>query len=267
MTPVQVVNLSLSEIGQRIFINALTDNSPAAQVAQINYTPRIQALLRAAKWDFARKQVTLTQYKAAVINGSPSANPPPQSWQFEYLRPPDCLMARFLLPTALIQPTTPPLTTAPNNVAWVPPAPTGIPFVIGSDLDAQGNPISVIFTNLALAQLVYTADLSQTPDLWDGLFLSAATSYLGCYLIQALARNQAQYQSQVAQTKGLMDQARVQNGNEGIGSIDHKPDWLRARMTQGFGSWGQWAGYGYGGGGGWGGLSFPGDGGGDGLRY
>ena len=138
---------------------------------------------------------------------------------------------------------------------------TATPFVGGTDFDPDGNLISVILTNMPQAQLVYTRDLSQFPDLWDSLFLSAATSYLACYFINALERNAALYQQMAAQTKGLIDNARVSSADEGITSTDHVPDWLRARQLSGSG-WG-WnsgpMGAGYGG---WASLGFP-----DGLAY
>ena len=78
---VQVCNLSLLEMSNRVQINSLNDNSPAANACSLLYGPKTQALLRGAPWTFARKQVTLTQYKAAIVNGTVSSNPPPQQWQ------------------------------------------------------------------------------------------------------------------------------------------------------------------------------------------
>ena len=266
-TAIDICNLSLSEIGSRIAITSFSDNTPQAQACALNYTPRAQALSRAVLWDYARAQQTLTVWKQALVNGVTSSNPPPQPWLFSYLRPPDCLRARFVLPTIPVQPAGVPLTTTPNMTAFVPPAPTGIPFVIATDLDANNNPINVILTNLPFAQLIYTRDLTQYPGLWDAQFTNAFTAYLGCYLINALARNQAQLRDQISMTKSLVDEARIGNGNEGIGSIDRVPDWVRARMTQGFGGWGAGPVGGFLGGGGWGGLAFPGGDGGGGLRY
>ena len=262
MTPVQVCNLALSEMGSRVLLNALTDNSPQAQCANLNYTPRVQMLLRAASWDFARAQINLSVFKQALVNGAVSNNPPPQPWLFSYLWPSDCLKARFILPTIPVQPSGTPLTTAPNPIARVPPVPTGIPFVVGTDLNISGNatsPVKVILTNLPNAQLVYTRDLSQLPDQWDSLFLSATTALLGSYFINALARNKAQYDDSVAMAKSLLDQARVANGNEAIPSIDHRPDWISARSAGSYwaGSGGAWSGSV-----GWESVSFP-----DGLRY
>jgi hypothetical protein len=264
VTPTDVINVALAEQGSRVFVNSLTnDTSAQAIIARTFYLPKTQALLRAANWDFARAQITLTVWKEAITNGVASSNPPPQPWLFSYLYPPDCLKARFVLPTIPVAPPGTPLTTTPTNIARVPPVPTGIPFIPGTDVDANNNPIRVLLCNLPNAQLVYTRDLSMIPDTWDKLFLDAETAYLAAYFINALARNQAQYNAQVATCSSILDQARVANGAEGIPSIDHSPDWLRARFTSGYnnawnaGPVGQYGGYG-----GWDSVTYP-----CGLRY
>lgn len=260
MVPVEVCNLALSEIGSRIFLTALTDNSPQGRVANLNYTPRVKMLIRAANWDFTRGQAILSVWKEAITNGVASGNPPPQPWLFSYLYPTDCIKARFVLPTMPVAAAGTPLTTAPGQVAWLPPAPTGIPFVVATDRDNSGNPLRVLLCNLPNAQLIYTRDLSGQPDEWDPMFLNAATAFLGCYFINALERNAKGYEDQVAQTKSILDMARVANGTEGITSVDHTPDWLRARMA-GSSAWG-WNGSaglagGWGVGGGWDACQFP----------
>lgn len=262
-SPVTVCNLALAEQGSRVLLQSLSDTSPQGIVANLFYVPKTQALLRAANWDFARAQITLTVYKQATINGANSPNPPPQPFLFEYLYPPDCLKVRFILPTVQVGPS-PPLTTVPNIMPIIGPAPTAIPFVIGTDRDPQGNPVKVILTNLPQAQCIYTRDLSSVPDQWDALFLTGETAYLAAYFINALARNAAQYGQQIAIAKNAIDQARMANGNEGISNIDHRPDWLRSR-NQGI----QWAWQQYnngtaawGAGGGWDQCQMP-----DGLFY
>lgn len=187
-------------------------------------------LMRAAPWDSLRAQITLTQLKATVINGSTSNNPPPQPWQYEYAWPADCLKARFLLPTLSTPPGGVPLTTAPNTVLATSDEPTAIPFVVATDFDAHGNPIKVILTNLFAAQLVYVRDLSAFPDLWDALFLAAETAMLASYFIDALARNKAQSDGQALKAKAMIDQARATNASESISKADHIPDWLSIRM-------------------------------------
>lgn len=246
MTPVDVCNLALSEIGQRVIIASFSDKAPAAAAAALHYTPRVQMLLRSAQWDFARATIILTQWKAALIDGATSSNPPAQPFAYAYLYPPDCLKARFIMPTIAVEPPGVPLTTASTPAARFGRALTRAPFVVGADVSANAagaSPVKIIQTNLPKAQLVYTRDLSQTPDMWDSLFLSAATALLGAYFLNALARNKAQYDDQVAMSKSLIDQARVANGNEDISSIDMMPDWLRVRRSGGWsGSDGAWGG-------------------------
>ena len=260
--PTDLVNLALTEIGSRVLIsNLATDTTAQAITARQMYTPRIQSLLRAANWDFARAQAPLTVWKAAIINGVTSSNPPPQPFLFSYIYPPDCLKVRFILPTVPVSPPGIPLTTAPTPTAWSPPVSTSSRFIPGTDVDAQGNPIKVILTGLPNAQAIYTRDLSQVPALWDSLFLVAATAYLAAYLINANARNGQQYQAQVAACSSILDQARVVNGQEAIPSIDTRPDWIMARSAGGNSGWNRGpvngAGYGAGGYGGWDSISCP----------
>lgn len=261
---VNVVNLALLEMGNRVQINSLNDNNPAANAASLFYTPKTQALLRAAPWAFCRKQALLTQYKASLVNGVVSTDPPPQPWNFEYLRPADCLRARFLVPfLSQTDSGSVPLTTAPNFVYPAACADTRTPFVDAMDTDANGNPIKVILTQLPQAQLVYTVDLSQFPDMWDAMFLSAETAYLASYFLNALAGDRTAMAQQIVIAKGLLDSARAMNASESITSMDHTPDWMIARAG-GFGNPAPWA-PGFAGGffnSGWDACSFP-----NGLSY
>ncbi len=231
MDVVTVCNLGLAEVGGRVQISSLNENSTQANTAKLFYTPKVQMLMRAAPWDSLRATIALTQLKAAVVNGVASASPPPQPFLYEYAWPSDCLKARFLMPTQNAPLAGTPLTTSPDAVVGYSTPVTNIPFVVATDYDTTGNPIKVILTNLPSAQLVYTRDLSQVPDLWDSLFLTAATALLGAYFINALARDKTQYGEQVTVAKGAIDAARAANGNESISNIDHFPDWLQIRST------------------------------------
>lgn len=197
-------------------------------------------LARAAPWNSFRAQIALTQLKAVVINGVvQTTNLPPQPYQVEYAFPADCLKMRFIRPTLTVTPTTPPLTTAPNQSYPYPSAPDAIPFVVATDFDANGNPIKVILSDLYQAQGIYIRDLTSFPDLWDSMFHAAATATLGAYFINALARNAAQMQEQVTIARGLVEQARATEANESMAKIDHTPDWLQIRMQSSI-PWG-WA--------------------------
>lgn len=240
MSIINICNSALLEIGARVQINSLDDNSPAANACSLLYHEKVRMLLRGACWDFARRQVPLTLYKAAVINGNVSANPPPQPWQYEYLYPPDCLKARFLIPTYPTSPAGTPLTTGQTWSVLTPTTITSIPFVIATDLDSERLPVKVILTNLPLAQLVYTQDLSDAPDMWDALFTTGAIAVLAAYLINPLARNAGQLNQQIAVAKGVLDAARAANGNESISNADHVPDFLAIRFSgsAALGAWG-----------------------------
>lgn len=229
MGPVEVANMALSEVGNDVQINSFDDNTPASRAARTFYTPKLQMLMRSANWDKFRAQIALTQLKATVINGVTTDDPPPSPWNFEYAYPSDCLKLRFIQPTPQAVPGGVPLTTAPNALLVTGSLPTQIPFVVGTDYDADNNPNSVILTNLYQAQGVYTRDLSQFPDLWDPLFLSAATALLASYFINALARDTSQMNAQIALAKNVIDQARDASANESISNADHIPDWIRAR--------------------------------------
>ena len=256
---IQVVNLSLLECSNRNQIQSLSDNSTAANAAALFYTPKTQMLLRGANWGFARKQVLLTQWKAAVVNGAVSSDPPPQPWQFSYLRPADCLRARFIQQYYTPATSGTPLTTSPNGFIPQPTVDTSIPFVDAMDVDGNGNPIQVILTNMPNAQLVYTADLSQYPDMWDALFLTAETAMLASYFINALQRDPTAMQMQIAIARAALDQARAVNASEGMTKVDHLPDWMAARAQGGIYNGPVFqggAGSTYGGG--WDSVSFPG---------
>lgn len=266
MNPVTACNLALNEIGNRTTISSInpSDGSTAANVASLFYVPKTQALLRAAHWDFCRKTLVLTQLKAVIVNGQISSNPPQQPFLYEYAWPPDCLKARFIMPTVPLQPAGVPLTT--GDMAATPNfnLTTRVPFVVGTDADQNGNPIKVILTNLPNAQLVYTADYSQACDLWDPLFLSAETATLGAYFINALARNKEEMSQQIGIAKTALDTARAQNASEGLPTANINVDWLQARYQGGGCGWAQTA-MGPNGTyivGGWDSMEFPG-----GLRY
>lgn len=231
MTPTDVCNIALAEGMTRSLINGFPpiDTSPAAVSAGIFYTPKIQALLRGAHWDFARRQQTLTLYRAAIINGQVSSNPPPQPWQFEYLYPGDCQKARFLLQYMQPQPSGTPLTTVPTNAIQPALANTSVPFVISSSVDSFNIVRKTILTNMPNAMLVYTMDLSQQPDYWDSLFLTAATATLAAFFIANLAGDKGLLQMQVTIARDAVAQARATNGNEQQTIQDHIPDWIQAR--------------------------------------
>src|SRR5258707_9463531 len=124
-----ICNLALLKIGQQVTIQSVTppkpDGSAPATACAVLYQPTIDALFGAAKWNFARKQVYLTQVKTAISTTStpvPLADRPPQPWLFEYLYPADCIMARFVpaicVSTSATSSTVPLTTGASGQIPW-----------------------------------------------------------------------------------------------------------------------------------------------------
>lgn len=232
-SPVEVVNIALAEIGVQKSISSFTDNSTEAKVAKLLYKPKIEALMRAARWNCARKQDNLTLLKAISINGVTSDTPPPRPWFYEYAYPSDCLQARYLIPDVLnTGEINPPLTTADNLApyAW---GVGSIPFAVAND-QIDTRPTRVILTNLQNAILVYTFYI-EDPTQWDPQFMAAATSFLGAWFVNALGRNRALAGDQGAIAREMVAAARITDGNEGVTTADHSPDWIRIRgISSGF---------------------------------
>ena len=239
---VDIVNQAAQQMGARAQCTSVfpSDGSPLSNAATLLYTTQIQALLRAAHWNCARFQVVLSVLKAAV--GTPE-NPngttlpiPPIPWAYEYAKPPDCLAGRFVITPPWPAPTagTPPLTT--GATAYQPQrVRTGYPFQLAVDYNTQTPParVSVILSNVRQAQLVYTGDISDEPDLWDPSFANAAISLLSAWLVNPLNMKASLIGERISVLKGLLDQARISDGNEGVTPNDHVPDWIAVRTRYG----------------------------------
>jgi len=200
----------------------------------------MDSLARAAHWNFARTQQAGSLLKAA--QGTPE-NPngttlpiPPVPWQYSYAYPSDCLLARYLL-------CNPPQSGGSNpfpaGVQVAPVWPWGNPgykFIVANDTDANGNHIKCILTDLEFAQIVYTRREPDV-DLWDVHFQEAAIATLGAWLVNPLARNAQVLKEQIQIATGIVQQARISDGNEGITSTDRVPDWLAVRGLTSYGLW------------------------------
>jgi hypothetical protein len=239
---VDIVNQAASQIGARAQCTSVnpSDGTPLGDAASLLYTGRIQALLRAAHWNCCRWQAPLTLLKAAAgtppnVNGT-TLPIPPLGFLYEYAYPADCLAGRFVIPTPLPQPAvSPPLTTGPIQVLPFARLSVSVPFVTALDFNTQVPParVKVILTNAYTAQLVYTADISNEPDLWDPSLTDAAVAYLAAWLVNPLNMKSSLLQERGAMVKELVMAARVSDGNEGVTPNDHVPDWIQSRLRSG----------------------------------
>lgn len=234
MDQIHIVNMALAEIGAQAQVSSInpSDGSAEGNVASLFYQPKIDDLFRAAHWNFARFQAPLTLLKAA--QGTPE-NPlgtttlaPPIPWAYSYAYPSDCIKARYIIPVSPVASVQVPFTTADNSGMPGYSADLAVKFVVATDTDNSGNRVRVILTNLSQATLVYTSRVDD-PNLWDPAFLQAATSYLGAWFVNALARNAALHKDQMNIAMQIIQKARMTDGNEGPITQDHMPDWIRAR--------------------------------------
>jgi hypothetical protein len=232
MDDTTVANLALSAIGTRSTIASLSEDSTEAATCQLWYAQTRDSLLRKLPWNWARRQVAMAVYKAAI--GTPE-NPtgildePPLPWKYSYAWPADCLSARYILPlgpNSGAEPS-PPLTSANNGV----PYPTRTPpikFLVAGDRDTGNNPLKVILTNKALAVLVYTGKVND-PNIWDQNFVDAMVGRLAARISFALSGDKTLTKMAIALGLQAEADAEAQNGDEGISVNMWDPQWLVAR--------------------------------------
>lgn len=242
MDAVTICNLALDQIAARTSIAGIDPPSPpnnlAAQVAARNYQLQAEAVFQAANWNSARKQRKLTLLKAA--RGTPE-NPdgelmgvPPVPWSYEYAYPGDALQIRFVMPRGpeaeLIGAQA--LMTA-QGVREVGRVVTSMPFVPAIDEDPKGNEINVILTHAREAEAVYTGWVPNV-DRWGTQLRSAVIGTLAAWFAMPLTGDKALMGLRIQIAVGLIQAARISDGNEGITSSDIPVDWMDVRNT---GAW------------------------------
>lgn len=235
--------MALSQVSARAQVQSInpSDGTAAGDACSLLYQPTVDAYARAAHWNALRFQSgapgstfppPLQILKAAVGTPEQMANPtlaaPPQAWLYEYALPNDCLKARFLVPLLTSQTTSPPLTSAGGLLLPAVMPNIAVPFTIAVDLDASGNEMQVILTNLQQAQLVYTRRLTNI-GLWDSQFTMGAKAALAVWLAPALNGSVTLANAAMGIAKNMLDAARVSDGNEGPQTQDHVPDWISIR--------------------------------------
>ena len=259
-------------------IGDIQQGTTLARIALRHYMPCLEQLHRAAYWNFTRKQAPMELLGAMPGLGPPApAGEQPlygsrviPPWCFEYAWPIDCIAARFVpwnnnLPQSATPPgniSVPPVPPTTFNLPFqTPPALMPARMLVASD-SAYPLPIppntppqqwwntrgaapdirTVILTNVPCAELVYTAFIPY-PNLWDPLFQEAMAALLATYL--ALPCNPDKKEGRalrgeaIAIAKGAIGTARVRDGNEGFPSVEHTPDWIKARSRgAGYAGWG-----------------------------
>lgn len=243
-TQIDIANRSLLSIGARTQVSSIlpSDGSVEANAISVLWNPTFEQLGRAARWNCLTNQVTLSLLAAA--QGTPE-NPsgtqyplPPTPWLYAYAYPSDCLSMRSIVPSFPGNVgSNIPATTINNSAGTWLPSSGQIPYVVSYAPDVNGSPILIILTNQCQAQAVYTIN-QPNPAAWDSMFQAAMVASLGAFLVPALSLSLGLMQLSIKTAEGIIIQARVADGNEGVTVMDHLPDWMRARAgAQGYG-WG-----------------------------
>lgn len=295
MQPADVVNRAYDALGSTKIIGSIMDGTKDSEAARRAYGLTLRQLLRAANWNFARKQAAL-QLLGDASGQSDVSDVVEQPWLYAYAWPIDGVKARFVpwnndltnggIPgnNTAIPPV--PLTTDPNpapRMARLIPtrflvgSSDQYPVVIGQadwdnlpDAVEGAGPINrtIILSNVPQATLVYTRLVLDIEE-WDPLFAGAMDATLAAKLAMVVVEDKkfarVLRDEQIAIAKEAIKQARIADGNEGWSTTDHMPDWITARSSSGYGiGWGGWGGFGAGVfdnigllWGGWDSMSFP----------
>lgn len=269
-----VANQALDAAGIDFTLGDIEEGTRPAQVLLRAYGQCRKQLLRAAHWNFSRKQAPMVLLADSTGQTPDVGSLVPDPWRFEYEYPIDCLKARFVpwnnlvqgtgVPTNNIQPANPsaPLMGGsgqqPPNRWRLQPA----PFLEATDFNypptsgqitwqvqgvsPQGR--TVILTNVQQAELVYTSDMLY-PSVWDPQFRAALVAYIASEVALPLAKDKKFGMQMRAENIRIAQQkitaARISDGNEGHYSSDISVDWMQARNSGGAwndGTAGGWSG-------------------------
>jgi hypothetical protein len=210
-SPTSVANEAIDVAGLHFTLGDIEEGTDAAQVCLRHYTSCLEQLLRAAPWNFARKQVPLQLLADATGQtdtlGVGTSVPLP--WIYAYAYPTDCARLRYIPWNPFQEPAVPvtnivpsdsgaPLTTNfdPNPLIGQRLVPAR--FLVTTDInnnpgatpnDTPGiSPIgrTVILTNVKTAFAIYSYQ-AYYPNLWDAQFRAAMVAYLASMIAMPLA--------------------------------------------------------------------------------
>lgn len=226
---VQIANMALDVVGTRSTIASLTEGSNEANAIGRHWDNAVDAMLRAAHWNFARKQIPLTLLQDATNGGVV-----PSPWLYEYAYPSDCVLMRQLMPMIQTQELEPSVgaTSVAGVAAYGPP----VKFLIATDTDINGNPINVLLTNQTQAIGIYTFRNTNT-SMWDALYVQGFAAYLGARVCMTLTGDKNTQRMALSEAQQYANDAQRMNGNEGLTVIDSTPDWMRVRGYASDWSW------------------------------
>lgn len=277
-TPTAIANQAIDAAGLDYSLGDIEDGTRQSQVILRHYSECLKQLLRAANWDWARRETPLQMVADASGQTSTVGSLVPSGFLYSYSYPTNCAKVRFIpanyrgqyspVPSGNIVPSDSdaPLTSAPIQTnAPVPLMPSR--FLITSDPnyipDGAANDLpgvspigqTLILSNVYMARCVYTFEANY-PNLWDSLFREAMVSFLASKIVFPLGKDKKFARQiradNIAIAQAAVRNAMVTNGNESWASSDLTVDWMRFRNSGGWGgtwgnNWGPGPGYLFGG--------------------
>lgn len=229
---ISICNRALLALGSQSQISSFNEGSAQASACATLYQPCFEQLARSAAWNCLRQEATLTLLAAA--SGTPE-NPdgttlplPPVPWLYSYQYPSTMLQMRWLVPALPASTSGVPLFSVNTGApTWLPNG-GQIPYAVALSTDSNGNTINVILTNQSQAIAVYTTN-EPNPQFWDSLFQGAMVASLAAMLVPALSLHMPLMKMQIEMAERMIQEARTRDGNEGVTSMDHVPDFIQAR--------------------------------------
>lgn len=261
--PTDICNQALDAAAIDFTLGDIEEGTRPAQVCLRAYSECLRQLLRAAPWDFARREVDLVLLADATGQTANVGSTVPSGFIYEYGYPQDCARLRYIPWCPFQTPPVPPgniqIATTPQTTVSQPPyaGQRIIPsrFLITNDpnfaaisgqvywetqgLSPQGR--VVILSNVQNARCVYTFT-ALYPSTWDHLFRAAMVAYLASEIAISLAKDKKFGLTMRAQNieiaKQKITQARISDGNEMWASSDIRVDWMDFRNAGRGGPWG-----------------------------
>lgn len=225
---VSLCNRALAAIGTRSTIAALNEGSNEAIQCSLLYEPVRDQILGACEWGFANRTATLALLKEAVPGAVWTSASPPPPWQFSYSYPNDAVRILRVLPGDRQSTGSVPIFPGGLSAGYGVSDNRAFFFAIINDTDGGGNQIRAIATNVRGALVVYNA-LVTNPALWDDSFQEAFVLGLASRLAMPLTGDKVLANQKTQEANYALMEARAENGNQGLTTIEQPADWMLAR--------------------------------------
>lgn len=194
-----VCNRALGRIGQTQFITSLDDASTIAKVASTYYADARDEVLETLPWTFAMRRASL----------APLANVTRDGWQFCYAIPADCIATRFIYNPTITGGISGDGSLVGEPATWFGAFPLVVPFDVESDAVAG----TIIVTDQADAEIVYTAQITQVPR-FSPLFIDALAWNLAADFALAIMKKPNVAQSMLQKYELALGRAGAANARQ-----------------------------------------------------